>query len=279
VILNLFSRKRTGPPAEGRFSFAAVGYPKVGNTWLRFMIGRYVQKLGDLPELPLLELEANAPRLLSQAVGPSAAGYFTHAPLVWTEQTADDLTRDSICGPFRSQKVILLIRHPLDVVVSHYMHNQFKNAGPDKFAGTLCDFIEDPVFGLRKLLRFYELWRELRGEVPDLLLWRYEDARKDPLNSLYQIIRFLDLPMDSTAAEEAVRFSSFENMKQMESSGPRMSYKSSGFVLFGAGDRSNPNAYHVRSGKVGGYQTMFSPEHLERYERIIGEQLSEFYGY
>jgi hypothetical protein len=276
-MLSFFSRWKKCGPVEENFSFAAVGYPKVGNTWLRIMMGRYVQQLAGLPDLPLFE--PGASRALSQAIGPTAVGYFTHAPLVWTAQTANDLTQDSIIAPFRNQKVILLVRHPLDAVVSHYVHNHAKLNERSRFTGSLIDFIEDPVFGLEKLLRFYELWREVRGDVRDLLLWRYEDAHGHPLNSLRQVVSFLDLPMDLAAAEDAVRFSSFENMKNMESSGPRMIYKSSGFVVFGPGDRSNPNAYHVRTGKVGGYQTMFPPERLAKYERAVRERLSDFYCY
>ena len=276
-MLNFFVRRRIDSFTEERFSFVAVGYPKVGNTWLRVTLGRYVQGLADLRDLPLFELGDGA--RLSSAVGPAGAGYFTHAPLEWTTQTAADLARDNVVGPFQSQKVILLARYPLDAVVSHYMHQHYKVKDDTRFVGSLDDFIEDRIFGLNKLLRFYEVWREGRYGVRGCLLWRYEDARRDPLSSLQQIVRFLDLPMDQRVAKDAVDFSSFENMKSIESSGTPFAYKSSGFDVFGGGDRSEPNAFHVRNGKVGEYKTKFTADRLVAYERVVSERLSDFYGY
>lgn len=277
MTLNFFSRRRSERATEQQLSFVAVGYPKVGNTWLRVMLGRYVQKLADLPELPLFEL-GDCLRL-SKAIGPAGAGYFTHAPLEWTTQTASELNFENVVRPFRKQKVILLVRHPLDAVVSHYMHNSYKIEEGGRFTGSLDDFAEDEVLGLDKFLKFYEVWREGLGEVRACLLWRYEDARRVPLNSLQQIVHFLDLPMDQAAAKEAVDFSSFEKMKRIESSGASFAYKSSGFEVFGGGDRSEPNAFHVRNGRVGDYKTKFSPDRLPVYERTVSERLSDFFSY
>jgi hypothetical protein len=276
-MLNFFSRRRSEQPVEEQFSFVAVGYPKVGNTWLRVTLGRYVQRLAGLPDLPLFE-PGDALRL-SKAVGQAGAGYFTHAPLVWTTQTASELSYENVVHPFRNQKVILLVRHPLDAVVSHYMHKSYKIEDGSRFTGSLDDFVEDQIFGLDKLLKFYEVWREGLSQVRACLLWRYEDARRDPLSNLLQVVRFLDLPMDQSVAKDAVDFSSFENMKSIESSGASFAYKSSGFQVFGSGDRSDPNAFHVRNGQVGEYRTKFSSDRLLAYEGAISERLSDFFGY
>lgn len=276
-MLNLLFRRTRHVAAAEDFSFVAVGYPKVGNTWLRVALGRYVQRLSNLADLPLFE-PGDSERL-SRGVGPAAAGYFTHAPLEWTKQTARDLTEDAVVGPFRDKTVILLVRHPLDAVVSHYMHKSSKLDENTRFSGSLLEFIEDEVFGLNKLLRYYEHWREGRSHVNRFLLWRYEDARSEPMESLRKVVNFLSLPMDVDAASDAIQFSSFENMKSIESSGARFVYKSSGFDVFGGGDRSNPDAFHVRNGKVGGYRSMFPTDRLEEYERVVTERLSLFYGY
>src|SRR6185437_12016912 len=115
-----------------QFSFVAVGYPKVGNTWLRVTLGRYMQKLAGLPELPLFELGDS--HRLSKAVGPAGAGYFTHAPLEWTTQTASELNCENVVRPFREQKVILLVRHPLDALVSFHKQNVHR-VKPKPFSG------------------------------------------------------------------------------------------------------------------------------------------------
>ena len=121
VMLNFFSRLQSEKAAEEQFSFVAVGYPKVGNTWLRLTLGRYVQRLADLPDLPLFE--PGDFQRLAEAVGREGAGYFTHAPLEWTTQTASELSHENVVRPFQRQKVLLLVRHPLDALVS--LHKQY----------------------------------------------------------------------------------------------------------------------------------------------------------
>jgi len=44
-------------------------------------------------------------------------------------------------------------------------------------------------------------------------------------------------------------------------------------------DRSNPDSYKVRRGKVGGYRDYFDDGQIARIDAIIGDRLSPFFGY
>lgn len=113
---------------DDRKTFSAVGYPKVGNTWLRITLGRYLQTVYGLTEMPLMD-SAEFPDLAS--AGCKTIGEFTHSPLEWTSQCESDLTYESVVLPFHGQRVVLLVRHPLDVLVSQYMQERFrKNTTP-----------------------------------------------------------------------------------------------------------------------------------------------------
>ena len=104
-------------------NFAAIGYPKVGNTWLRMMLGHYVRALHGLAEMPLFEPSDLAP--LADA-GVAARGEFTHWPLTWQDQTSGHLGVENVIEPFRDINVILLVRDPLDTMVSLYMQMRFQ---------------------------------------------------------------------------------------------------------------------------------------------------------
>jgi hypothetical protein len=250
-----------------------VGYPKTGNTWVRFMLGRYVQLTAGTEVQPLFD-EAdlfgrrarfgNLPRLS-----------FTHAPLTWESQVAADLTAANVTRPFSSVPVVLLVRHPLDAVVSNWFQ-QTTRAKP-RYRGTLEDFIEDPVFGLDKLLRFYELWREQR-RGDRVALFRYEDARAEPTDALRSILTFLDLEADSTRLADAVSYASFDNMQRLEASGRAPVYRSSGKTVFATGDPADPDARHVRRGEIGGYRAELGGAAVP-YERLIASSMSDWYGY
>lgn len=256
-------------------TFAAVGYPKVGNTWLRITLGRYLQRVYGLSEMPLMD-SAEFPLLAS--AGCKAIGEFTHFPLEWTSQRESDLTSENVVLPFRRQRVVLLVRHPLDVLVSQYMQERFRNK-VTPFSGSLLDFIEHPVFGIGKLIRFYRLWADARKDVPDLHVWRYEVARLRPADSLAEVLRFLGEEVKADALGEAVDFASFENLSTMERSGKRdIVYKSSGLFVFGSEADGNPNAMHVRKGVVGGYRDELTPEDAARFEARVRSEMPPLFG-
>ena len=256
--------------------FVAVGYPKTGNTWARVMLGKYIQLAYDLPFMPLFDPGEKGELERAGYQGPF--GTFTHAPLVWTGQTASDLTYDNVVAPFRKQMVILIIRHPLDVLVSAFMHNLYQ-ATVSRYPGSIEQFIEDPVFGLDKLLRFYQLWATYCDKVRGFLIWRYEDARAQASEHLLSLLKFLGLQPRELLIKRAVEFASFENMQRLERSGEPPRYKSSGFAIFATGSRDNLNAYHVRKGKIRGYRDEISEEFAKRMEIRIATEMPACFGY
>jgi Sulfotransferase domain len=173
---------------------------------------------------------------------------------------------------------LLLVRHPLDALISLYMQSKYRVA-TQPYAGSIVDFCHDPVFGIEKFIRYYQLWSNSVGDTSTVLLWRYEDARQNPVSSLRRIIHFLELPLSERCMEEAAEFTSFESMKRMEQSGNEPVYRSSGFGIFATGDRSNPDSFHVRKGKVGGYYDDLPPDAIIELQKIIKMRMPDYYGY
>jgi Sulfotransferase domain. len=277
-LQKIFDRSRDiAASSHEDFDFVAVGFPKTGNTWVRFMLGRYIQLAHGLDALPLFDpVEMQALRDGGYS-GPTGA--FTHEPLTWETQTAAELSRRNVIAPYRDKKVIFLARHPLDTIVSHYMNMKYKVQDP--YPNHLSDFVRDPVFGLDKLFRFYELWAECHSEIRGFHLVRYEDMKHAPHEELSKILEFLGQTVRESDVGGAVSFASFDNLKALESSGTPVIYQSSGFAVFGprANDHDNPNAHHVRKGKVGGYRTEFSEEECEYYEAQVKLRMPQFFGY
>ncbi len=256
-------------------TFAAVGYPKVGNTWLRLTLGRYLQLRYTLPELPLMDI-GDLPML--EAAGIRTRGEFTHTPLEWHTQTAAHLTVDNVIGPFAGRRVLLLTRYPLDTLVSLFMQQRHRTASAS-FTGSLVEFVEHPVFGLDKLFHFHRLWAEHRSVAGAFHLWRYEDALQHPVDAFESVLRFLDEPIDRTAVTRAVDDSSFDNLRKLELSDHQPVYKSSQFKIFATGDRTNPNALHIRRGRAGGYREELPAEIYEPLERRVKAQMPQLFSY
>ena len=255
--------------------FVAVGYPKTGNTWLRMMLGYYFQQAYKLTELPLFDGGERNTLHASGYRGP--LGTFTHAPLTWQHQTANDLDCQTVVVPFRHQRVLLIVRHPLDVLVSHYMHMKFKKVRRP-FTGDLAEFAADSVFGLDKLLRYYQIWARELTESENVMLLRYEDMKANTEKTFSALLEFIGVSVEPGLVSEAVRLSSFDNMRDLEQSGMAPTY-ASGFQMFGAGEREHPNAFHVREGKIGGYRLEFGDVLASRLEERVAAEMSACYGY
>lgn len=248
-----------------------LSYPKTGNTWLRFLLGRYVQQYCGLEKQPLFDEADLLGRCKRYCVGPPM--YFTHRPLRWDGQTAADLRVENVVLPFRGKRVILLARHPLDTLVSLWMQEKYQVDPP--FEGELIRFIEDGNFGLEKLLRYYRIWLDHRDVPRSFRLLRYEALRRDTASELRRLLDFLDIPCREDILEDAIRHASFENMQKLEQRGADITYSSSGLNIFGAGDKANPNALHVRKGKIGGYAEHLEERQASRYLKRIAVALPE----
>ena len=138
---------------------------------------------------------------------------------------------------------------------------------------------DDPVLGLDKLFRFYQLWHDHMGSVRAFSLWRYEDAISNPREALRHVVSFLGEHVDARLIDDAAAFASFENMRKMEVSRDAPTYKSSGFRIFATGDTANPNALHVRRGQVGGWRDEIPREAWATLEQRVRTQMPPFYGY
>jgi hypothetical protein len=252
-----------------------VGFPKTGNTWMVYMLGRYVQLLCGLSDLPLFDTTDNMGRCQRFCVGPSMQ--FTHRPLLWHNQRAADLDYGKVIRPFEDKRVVLLIRHPLDTLVSLWMYRQHRSVW--NYTGDLTNFLEDPVWGIEKYFRFYTLWYEHHSQVKDFLLLRYEDMRADPHAAFARLLQFLSIPQREHELHQAVADSDFERMKKVEQSGDAPRFRSSGYSIFGSADRKNPDAFHVRRGKVGGFRDYLQEQDADRLLASINRGLPAFFGY
>lgn len=252
-----------------------IAYPKTGNTWTRIMLGRYVQLVCEMPSLPLFDATDSFGRCERGCIGP--AMQFTHRPLTWQTQTAADLNFDNVIRPFVNKKVVLIVRHPLDALVSFWLQQKFRVAGG--FESGINEFLADPIFGLDKCLRFHEIWLEGQEQVDGFHLLRYEDLRKNAGTAFRQLLAFLGIPIEDDFVQKATEFATFENMKKLEESDNSLTYKSSKLSIFATGDKNNPEAFHVRKGKVGGFRDYIEPAAVAEYEQTIASRVGQWLDY
>lgn len=251
-----------------------VSFGKSGRTWLRVMLSRFYQVRHGLSQRHLIGFDNL--HLRNRAI-PKI--FFTH----------DNYTKDYTGNldskiDYAGKKVVLLVRHPADVAVSQYHQWQYRMK-PNKVALNrypergrelgIFDFVTREYAGLTRTIDFMNGWAGEAEQSDDLLVVRYEDMRAHPEQTLGEILAFMGTPGSEDEIREAVAFASFENMRKMEAnstfwlSGGRMRPR----------DRSNPQSFKTRRGKVGGYRDYFDAGEIAQIDRLVEEQLSPVFGY
>lgn len=255
------------------FDVCFVSYPKCGATWTRLLLGKYVQLLANAETLPLFDGSEYEPKLVE--IGTPRM-IFTHEPLTWDQQKASDLTIDTTIAPFLNAKVVLITRYPLDALVSGQAQwrHQLNAAVPD-----LISFMDDPVFGLEKLLAFHSLWAANRNRVKAFFLLRYEDMRRATATEMCRLLDFVGLPSREDLLEDAISFASFSNLQKLQLSQEVPIYPASGFKVFGPIDASNPQSFRVRRGVAGGYRSDLPAADCAILEQRIADRMDPLFGY
>jgi len=230
--------------ARPRDSFI-VSYPKCGRTWLRFMVSEYfARKVGSDHDRSTLDLDTE---LLNAAGIPR---------LLWTHDDSDILSEDGrrpdptvlfAYGSrlkYRRNKVLLLVRDPRDAVISYYHQVTKRSAAPMSFTG-ISEFVRHPLYGIDRIIRFYQVWERNLSVPKRLLLVRYEDMMTDGVESLGKILEFISAQRPSDdLLQDVYDYSQADKMRKLEKEA-----RVDGMRQFG----QERDALKVRRAKIGSY--------------------------
>jgi alcohol sulfotransferase len=252
-----------------------VSFGKSGRTWLRVMISHLFRVMYSLPENAILgfdnfhNLNRRVPKI-----------FFTHDNYI-KDFTGDFETKK----PFYHKRVILLARDPRDVAVSQFFQWKFR-IKPTKVAInkyppmgseiSLFDFVTGDNGGsINAVSDYLNLWAGEADKLDHFHLVRYEDLRTRPHEELRKMLDFMQVDASQEHVDAAVEYSSYENMKKMES---KQQFRLAGGRMMPR-DKDNPNSYKVRRAKVGGYRDYFTDEEVSAIDGQLADKLDPLFGY
>lgn len=235
--------------------FLITGYPKTGNTWLHVMIS-YVM---------------NPNAMIDGTMKSPINSMFSHCMPNFNRELYSQITM-FIPGDLPGKRIVLLIRHPGDTLVSLYMHNIYRERFP-MYNGTIDEMVYDDIYGIQKFLLYYEWWWQHR-KIPDLIcVIRYEDLIEniyETFNAMWNAIR---ITVTEQTVRNAIKFGNFKNMQLLEKTNhlnwPTL-YKSRNKIK---------KALKVRKGKIGEYRKLLKPETIKYIDNHITKHLHPIYGY
>lgn len=234
-----------------------VSWHKTGRTWLAFMLGKVLIEKYGIDESKLLYTYEMTKKLPTENI------MFTHGGPGHHSDTNDYRNLHFNASRYGKKKIVFLIRDVRDTTVSGFFQMTERSGG---FEGDIHDFVRDGRWGSPKIISFYNLWYRNRKNVADFLLIRYEDMHKDPEKELRRLLDFLNIKdVDDSIIQNAISFSSFNNMKKIETEdkfkGGRLRYQK----------KTNAESRKVRKGKAGGFVEYLNKEDLKYIDDMIDE--------
>lgn len=264
-----------------RTDLLIIGHPKSGNTWLRTMISRLYQVRYGLPASVIVTSDELARRHPGVPRVSATNGHYSYEGAV-----GEKLAAGAPDCALRHKAIVMLARNPCDIAVSWFFQftkrqsahkqeliNHFIEHPIDRRTISMWDFVRHSDIGVPFLIDYLNVWERNIEHLEHGVLVRYEDLRGQPAEILGRIISFVDQSFSAEDIDEAVRFGSFDNLRQLESQG---FFRQGGLKRR---DPDDPDAFKVRRGKVGGYRDYFTPEQVAELEALMTARLSPTLGY
>ena len=129
--------------------------------------------------------------------------------------------------------------------------------------------------GMAAMIEYLNLWAGEAAKVRRFHLLRYEDLRANTHEELRRLLDFMQIDASEETVAAAVEYSSYENMKKMES---RQQFRLAGGRMMPR-DKDNPDSYKVRRAKVGGYRDYFTDDEVAAIDRRLAETLDPLFNY
>ena len=138
----------------------------------------------------------------------------------------------------------------------------------------LWDFVMHEELGLPALIEYLNRWERNAAAHPHSLVVRYEELRLQTAKTLAAVTSFIGESFTDAEIQEAVDFGSFDNMRQLETSG---------FFRHGGYSRrkhvDGQSTFKVRRGQVFGYRDDLDAEQLAQVDAMVESRLSPSLGY
>lgn len=264
-----------------------ASYPKSGNTWLRAFLYNLLRNpptpapVNDLDRFCIGESAAGwyANRAGKPVDGMAMAEVMALRPLVQRDFTrafpdsvfvkTHNFLGECAGHPLHNMDVtagaIYVVRNPLDVAISTSHHYGIDlDAAIERLAdpGASTETAEGHV------AEFHNSWSQhvqswTGRPNPGLLILRYEDMQARPNRSFAAVAGFLGLKPDKQRLRKAIRFSSFEVLREQERKG-------------GFKERSRHSAAFFRSGEKDQWRNTLNSQQIGRVVSQNTEQMRRF---
>lgn len=252
------AQNRLGPIPENfkHTDLYLVAFPKSGITWLSFLLANLEIRLSGVKK------EINFFNIIDYVADIHGSTNISEKDLPGFGCRL--IKSHSEFNP-KYTKLIYLVRDPRTVMISYFYF--LKNLG--LYQDEISEFIRDSTYGAACWNRHVYGWVNQSVLQQKIIFIRYEDLHTDPVNSVRNILKYSGLKIQIEKIQEAVKASSFVNMRNYEEMARQYDIR-----------RCKTGKYSsfefVRKGEIN-YQEL-SEKDIE-YINIICEKMMQLFGY
>ena len=237
-----------------------ISFPRSGNTWCRYILASYFHPEATLVATPkdrgkgvskVTNLEHDCVPSWPNTTPVSPCFTKSHAKM-----SADGivLTADR---PIDYEKVIFLVRNPLDVIVSHINFTKFLH---DEDITNLTMYVDSHcVLGSRfesgRWDEFHENWLAY-GNIGVIV--KYEDLLIDPVSQMRRVFDYCGIPFDEQRMIQAVSNTTIDKLRALESAERQVQVT---FFKYGRKDT---------------YKEIFTRDHIRKLVNKLGPTMEKF---
>ncbi len=231
-----------------------ASYPKSGNTWMRFLIGNLLfDTINNTKVLETKIPDIHKHKYLNIA-GEESAYLKTH----WMYQ-------DNMPGSNHISSTICIVRNPFDVLCSNI--NYLNADTPEKRHLLIEEFLA--YEGVKKWIDFgfgtwsthAESWLFQKNNFPVFFV-RYEDLLEDCAFHMCRLCNFLNLKVNDNYIHNAVKASSFDQLKSMEEK--EIAQRKPGLFLQQQRGKSANDFRFINKGQAGAFFDVLTPDQISR---------------
>jgi hypothetical protein len=191
-----------------------LSFPRCGRTWMRFVLGHYIEKNYDVTFTKFLERprDNGAPRISMRHDFMSTTG---HIP--WNDYFEIQKNKKFIFSKeIKDKKIVYLFRNPLDVLFSYWPYLQsipYDNFKCKEYKN-IVDFANDPEWGLQIIINFMnEMLDHYYQHTGPKLVIKYEEMKESD-STWKELIQFICGNFDESAYQYAKGLTAFSKMQE-----------------------------------------------------------------
>lgn len=234
-----------------------TSFPKSGNTWMRFIIydllfndhDKIIENSSEIDQfIPDTHMQKKNQLILDSRLKNKEVFVKTHSS--YSQMSALPIG-----------KIILIIRNPLDVLVSLFNFYEIEKKDKSEMIDFFCTYQTLPFLKKAKLPNWQEHIESWINSGKKHHIVKYSDLIDDFDNQIKYLCNFLDIEITNKKIDLVKRNTSFYNLKKIE-----IRERKENIAGFFSGSMSGKKTYFMNKGGYGNYKSLFNSSEILKLE-------------